>query len=490
MFNSLFAKLTIALLIIFCLLGLLFVSVTLFSTNLYQQEVMQKLNREIAEHIVKDTEILQNGKLNQLALKKLFHTLMVFNPSLEIYLLDYEGDIMAFSAAPWKVVRTSVDLAPIKKYLEHGQQFPLQGDDPRDLNKSKIFSVAVVEYSDQFRGYLYVILGGEEYDDIMARVQGSYILKLSLLIIIVGLVFSAIAGIGLLATTTRRLNKLSRAMEKFKQRPNVGSEKLTINRGNGDEIDHLTETFQSMAEKIVCQLDNLQTTDQLRRELVANVSHDLRTPLATLQGYIETLLIKDQQLDTEQRQQYLQVAIKHCCRLNKLVEELFELAKLDAKETRARKEPFNLAELIQDISQKFLLKASEKNINIKIKKSIATAFVIADISLIERVIENLLENALRHTPVNGLIYIDLQAEGNVLNVQVRDSGHGIPEHEIPYIFDRFYQIDKTRNNDDNGTGLGLAIVKRIIELHQSVIKVSSDIDGFTCFRFSLPMPAV
>jgi signal transduction histidine kinase len=245
-----------------------------------------------------------------------------------------------------------------------------------------------------------------------------------------------------------------------------------------------------MAEKITNQLDNLETTDQLRRELVANVSHDLRTPLATLQGYIETLLIKDMQLDAEQRQQYLQIAIKHCSRLNKLVEELFELAKLDAQEIRPDKELFNLAELIQDIVQKFVLKANDKKITIETITATPSTFVFADIGLIERVIENLLENALRHTPEAGSIDITLQTQtaGKCVQVQVRDSGCGIPEQEIPYIFDRFYQLDKTRNQQDGCSGLGLAIVKRIIELHQSVIKVSSDGNGYTVFRFSLPMP--
>lgn len=489
MVNSLFAKLTLTLLVMFCLLGLLFVSVTLFSTNLYHQEVMQKLNRGVAEHIVKDTPILENGKLNRVALKQLFNTLMIFNPSLEIYLLDHEGDIMAFSAPPWKVVRTSVDLTPIKQLLQQSRPFPLKGDDPRDFQNSKIFSAAPVEYPGEFSGFLYVILGGEEYDDIMARVQGSYILKFSLLIIAAGLLFSAIAGVVLLASTTNKLKRLSTAMIKFKQHPSLDPGFLSSKTTKGDEIDQLAATFRAMAEKIVSQLDNLQTTDQLRRELVANVSHDLRTPLATLQGYIETLMIKDAQLTQEQRQEYLQVAIKHCQRLNKLVVELFELAKLDAKETRAKKEPFNLAELIQDIVQKFNLKAYEKSIKMGVKTELSAVFVYADISLIERVIENLLENALRYTQENGQVEIELQAQHEHILVQVRDNGVGIPENEMPYIFDRFYQLDKTRSQEENGSGLGLAIVKRIIELHQSVIDVSREPNGYTSFTFSLPIPA-
>lgn len=487
MFKSLFAKLTIALLLMFCLLGLLFVTVTLFSTNMYQQEVMQKLNKDVAKHIVDDTEIMRDGKINHQALKNVFNKLMVFNPSLEIYLLDDEGDILAYSAAPWKVVRQEIDLGPVKKYLNEESAFPVTGGDPRDYEKSKIFSAAAVSYPGQFEGFLYVILGGEDYDDIVSRVQGSYILKLSLMIIFVGLIFSSLAGVALLAGNIRRLNKLSTAMQKFKQQGKVDVNPVFNCRKEGDEIDHLAATFQEMAEKINNQLDNLHTTDHLRRELVANVSHDLRTPLATLQGYIETLSIKNDTLGAEQRQQYLQTAIKHCYRLNKLVAELFELAKLDAKETRAVKEPFNLAELIQDVTQKFFLAAKEKNIIILTHTDLSPEFVYADISLIERVIENLLENSLRHTAENGEVAINLQLIDSQIQVTVSDNGCGIPETEIPYIFDRFYQLDKTRNNQDSNSGLGLAIVKRIIELHQSVIKVVSVPDTMTTFKFTLPI---
>ena len=489
MFKSLFAKLTVALLSIFCLLSALLVSVTLFSTRLYQEEVMQNLNRDLAAHIVSDTDIIKDGKINRPALKDLFHSLMLVNPSLEIYLLDQDGNILEYSAPPWKVVRLSVDIEPINKYLSEQQFFPLTGEDPRNFTTSKIFSAAPIHYADQFNGYLYVILGGEEYDDIVTLVQGSYVLKLSLLVIAIGLLFSAVSGVILVAGVTRRINKLSHAMTSFRQNVVLDPASFPDFKKAGDEIDNLTETFRDMADKILMQIDDLKTTDNLRRELVANVSHDLRTPLATLQGYIETLLIKEQQLDTEQRQQYLQIAIKHCHRLNKLVSELFELAKLDARETRAVKESFNLAELVQDIVHKFILSARKKNITIETQTELSDAFVYADISLIERVIENLIENALRHTPANGLIKIDLQAKGPAIQVLISDTGCGIPETEIPYIFDRFYQLDKSRNNRENGSGLGLAIVKRIIELHQSVINVTSVPDGYTTFRFLLPMLA-
>jgi signal transduction histidine kinase len=285
---------------------------------------------------------------------------------------------------------------------------------------------------------------------------------------------------------TRRLKKLSTTVSEFEKNPQHIPVFPDFHK-QGDEIDQLSAAFQTMALKIHHQLDDLKVTDQLRRELVANVSHDLRTPLATLQGYIETLLIKESVLTDQERRSYLQTAIKHCTRLNRLVSELFELARLDACETKPQQEVFNLAELIEDVIQKFLLPSKQKQIRILAKYKSTTLFVYADISLIERVIENLLENSLRFVSAGGTISIVLEEHNHKIQVQVCDNGVGIPSSEIPLIFDRFYQLDKNRNMETGNSGLGLAIVKRILELHNSIINVSSVPGQKTTFSFTLPV---
>jgi signal transduction histidine kinase len=212
-----------------------------------------------------------------------------------------------------------------------------------------------------------------------------------------------------------------------------------------------------MAQRIESQMDKLKRADTLRRELVANVSHDLRTPLATLQGYIETLLLKDDRLTDTERKNYLEIAIKHCDRLSKLVQELFELAKLDSQETKLQREPFNLSELVQDVTQKFQLKAKQRDINIITNIGKELPFAVADIELIERVLENLIENAMRHTPRGGSISVVLTPGRQDIVVEVSDTGNGISQEELPYIFDRFYQLDKSRKSSPGLAGLGLAI---------------------------------
>ena len=195
MFNSLYSKLAAVLLGLFCLVGLLVLVVTIYSTGLYQQEVNQKLNRAVATHIVSEIQLIQNNAVDKAALQSLFHYLMVFNPSIEIYLLDINGNILAYSAPVGKVKRQRVDLNPIKTYLLGQITFPLVGDDPRDGQRKKVFSAAPIINQDRLEGYLYVILGGEQYDNVVDKLRNSYILTLSIGIIGAGLLFSAAAGL-------------------------------------------------------------------------------------------------------------------------------------------------------------------------------------------------------------------------------------------------------------------------------------------------------
>ncbi len=483
MFNSLYSKLAAVLFALFLAVGVLSLVITVRATGLYQQEVNQKLNRELAQHIVAENTLIRDASVDQAALEHVFHMLMVINPAIELYLLDPAGKILAYSAEPGKVKRGAIDLAPLQQWLAGVERLPLLGDDPRDVERHKAFSAARIGSGDKVDGYLYIILGGEDYDSVAQKLAGSYIMNASAWMLGGMVALALLAGLLLFALLTGKLQRLTRAMSAFK----AGElpEAATLNR-NGDEIDRLTVAFHDMALQIREQMNKLEHTDQLRREMVANVSHDLRTPLATLQGYIETLLIKDDVLDASGRRDYLETAIRHCQRLNKLVSELLELARLDASEVKPARETFSLPELVQDIVQKFRLKAHEKNIRIEADLHPHLPFVNGDIALIERVLENLIENALRYTPSNGFVALELSPAERGVRVRVHDNGCGIASEELPRIFDRFYQLDKSRNSNPGSSGLGLAIAKRILELHGSNIAVDSALGRGTTFAFELP----
>lgn len=489
LFNSLYSKLAFVLTGLFCLVGILFLVVILFSTDMYQQEVNQKLNSQIAEHIVKEKLLMRDNRINKKALEEVFHMLMVINPSIEIYLIDTEGNILAYSASPGKVKRKRVDLGPIKVWLKEKASIPVLGDDPRSFEGKKVFTAAPISEAGILQGYLYVILGGETYDSVVQKLKGSYILKLTTWMIVGSLLFALIAGLFLFASLTGRLKRLANVMDAFKKDGKLDRIKQPVNvqKNSADEIDRLSTTFKQMASRIEEQMEELRESDSMRRDLIANVSHDLRTPLATLQGYIETLLLKEKSLTDGERRSHLEVAIKHCERLSKLVDNLFELAKLDSSEMGVKREPFNLSELAQDVVQKFQLKAKEMGLNFTINTDDEIPFVLADIGLIERVLENLLENAVRHTPQGGSIGIELSLTDGDVAIRISDTGSGIPEEELPHIFNRFYQSDKSRKEEPEHSGLGLAITKRILELHDRHIEVSSKLNSGTTFTFRLPV---
>jgi two-component system OmpR family sensor kinase len=489
MLRSLYSKLAAVLAGLFSIVGLLFVGVTLYSAGMYQQEVNQKLNSKLAQQIVDEKLLMTDNRVNQEALEEIFHMLMVINPSIEIYLLDPEGNILAFSAPRGKVKRKRVDLEPLMRWLEGDMTIPLLGDDPREPNRKKVFTAARIPEQGKLEGYLYVILGGELYDSIVQKLKGSYILQLSAWMITASLLFALVAGLILFAVLTRRLKRLSNAMDAFEVGDTAKLIDLPLkgNRGPGDEIEKLSSTFKEMAGRIQDQMEELRKSDTLRRDLIANVSHDLRTPLATLQGYIETLLIKQSSLTEEEQRQYLEIAIRHCERLSKLVSELLELAKLDSDVIRVHREPFNLGELVQDVLQKFQLRANEKQISMLTNIQKDLPFVDADIGLIERILENLMENAIHYTPKGGAIRLVLTPEKENVSVQISDTGRGIPEAELPHISNRFYQLEKRRNGEIGHSGLGLAITKKILELHNRTIEVASSLGSGTIFTFQLPV---
>jgi len=291
----------------------------------------------------------------------------------------------------------------------------------------------------------------------------------------------------LFAYLTRRLRRLATVMASLDIEHTAGQlQSITaMDRPPGDEIDRLTVTFKQLIDRIQTQMEKLKKADSLRRELVTNISHDLRTPLATLQGYIETLFLKDKSLSADDRKHHLEIAIQHCERLSKLVDALFELAKLDSHETKVQYEPFNINELARDVVQKFDLTAKERQITIQIEHNHGLPFANADIAMIERVIENLLDNALDHTAAGGSIRLTFSAQNGDIAACISDTGCGIPEEDLPHIFDRFYRRDRAQESRAGHSGLGLAIVKRILELHDKSIIVESTAESGTAFTFFL-----
>jgi len=484
MFRTLYAKLSLVLILLLLVVGTIYAFLSLSSVRYYQQEVEQKLNLDLAKNLVMDRNLVESGRINQSALKETFSAYMTINPSIEIYLLDLDGKILSYSADPGKVKRNSVSLAPINAFLS-GERLPLLGDDPRSHEQSKVFSVTPVPSAEAPEGYLYVVLRGELYDDIEHFISESIIWRQSGWALAGSLLIGLLAGLVLFYKLTRRLNRLSENLRDFRGSDFSEFNAISRPRQQGDEIDQLAAACEEMASRIVDQLSDLKQQDSMRRELVANVSHDLRTPIAILHGYLETLQLKSDSLSREEQKRCLQQALQSSVRLTHLISELFELTRLEAQETTPHCESFNLAELAQDVVQKFQLQAAEKQITLAVEDVEGIPFVYADIGLIARVLENLVGNAMKFT-ADGGITLSFEPHDDALLCRVSDTGPGIPAEHLPHIFERFYQGGGDNSRLRPG-GLGLAISHKIIELHGSRLDVESVEGRGTTFIFALPV---
>jgi signal transduction histidine kinase len=501
--NSLFAKLSFALFLVVTLLGSGFFLIERYSTQNYYEEITQRLNASIAMYVTGERQLMEDFVVNREALSLLAQHAMVINPTVEVFLLDVEGNILAHTFPPETVVRDKVDLAPVKALIAGNVEMPIRGNDPRNLDREKIFSAFPVMHNDVLQGYLYAVLGGAKYDELANSIRDSYVQRLSagaLLAIVLG---AFLTGLLVFWLFTRRLSQLTANVKAFTDSgfgentrdPQAGLSFSVRNSlpdpgdHKADEIGQLEFAFGAMANKLYEQFENLKKTDQLRRELVSNVSHDLRTPLASMHGYVETLLIKNDELGPEQRREYLEVARKHTKRLGELIGDLFELSKLDSASIHPEVEAFSLAELLHDIVHEYDLDAQKCNVKLSIIAPNEPAIVYADIGLMQRVLENLIRNALKFTPAGGSISIRLDQKPGAVAVAIEDTGCGIPEEDLEHVFERFYRAENATQTGTGNSGLGLAIVRRILDLHGSRITVTSRVDEGTCFAFDLPTQA-
>ncbi|WP_165856430.1 sensor histidine kinase [Marinobacter sp. JSM 1782161] len=488
MLNSLYTRLAAGLFVLMVAVGLVYTFISTVSLREYYASVNQELNRNLARDLVSDRNLVDEGRIDQTALKELFALYMTINPSIEIYLLDPDGKILSYSADPEKIKRNRVSLDPIRNLLADETAYPVLGDDPRSHERQKAFSVTPVPSADNIQGYLYVVLRGEEYDSVEMMAREGHFIGMSAWAVAFSLLFGLVAGLAVFRLLTRRLTRLTRLVEQFEQGdPSAWAARArwADERGRSrDEVDYLGVAFDRMADRIVSQIEQLQEKDTLRRRLIAQVSHDLRTPLASMQGYVESLRMKRDSLSPEQQGRFLDVALDESRRLSHLVDELFELAALEAREKRPQPEPFTPAELIHDVAQKHGPEAARKGVELRVTGNLGLPMVLGDLGMTERVLDNLIRNALRYSPEHSDVVLDLAGDERWLTVTVRDAGPGIREADLPHVFDALYRGEQ--RDEPGHAGLGLAIAKRIMDLQGGDIRVRNEAEGGAAFAIRLP----
>jgi two-component system, OmpR family, phosphate regulon sensor histidine kinase PhoR len=254
----------------------------------------------------------------------------------------------------------------------------------------------------------------------------------------------------------------------------------------GTLVTPLNEHSGSWALFVLHDITKQKMLESIRKDFVANVSHELRTPLSIIKGYIETLVDSHRSMPLEDREHFLRTIQKHTERLNSLLEDLLTLSRLESTNPGLRRELLPLADLLQDVVNDIRGRslAGEHVLTLTVESGLGSVFI--DPLKISQVCVNLLDNALKYTPRGSSVAVSARALDGEITISVRDNGPGIPDADLPHIFERFYRVDKGRSRDKGGTGLGLSIVKHIVQLHGGRVWVESKLGQGTAFHFTLP----
>ena len=481
MFRTFYTKLALLFLVLILCLGAAITFVSVRSLDRFANETEQKLNMSLASTLSDRLEPMLENDIPDEVVEEELDRIRAVNPRIEVYLLDGDGAVLAqyLLEEERAVGSTSVDLAPVQRFLA-GEPPPILGDDPAAPERPKPFSAATISIMGK-SGFVYVILSGAQFESVAGMVRGSYILKAAARALVISLIVTGIVGVLLFGFLTRRLRAMKNAVSRFAE----GRYDERIANESADELGQLAASFNKMADTIVAHMDEMQRVDRQRRELIANVSHDLRSPLSSMRGYLETIAMKESQLTPVQLREYLDVVSRNAESLSLLVSELFELSKLDAGQVELKRESFSSSELVQDLVLKFRPGAEGKSVDLRAELGADLHLVYADIALMERAIGNLIDNAIRFTPAGGEVRVCTRRVGEEIDISVSDTGPGIASEELEHIFERFYRVEKSRSRDRGGAGLGLAITRRIVELHGGRVSVKSVVGSGTTFSFRI-----
>src|SRR3954468_8305509 len=298
------------------------------------------------------------------------------------------------------------------------------------------------------------------------------------IILIIG---TTIAAALIFAPARRKLRGLERATERL----GAGDLSARAPEIGGDEIARVAAAFNRMADELTTRSEALQTADRLRRQMLADVSHELKTPLTAMRGYLETLRMAGVELDAATRDRYFATIERETLRLDRIVQDLLDLARLENDSGTLDVRLFSVRRLFEHVAQRHEREAQVRGIAIAISVADAADQVLADPERLEQVIENLAANALRHTPSGGCVRLVAGVAGSTVVLRVEDSGEGIAADHLPFVFERFYKVDPARASVSARSGLGRSIAKAIVDRHGGTIGVASR-PGRTVFTVTLP----
>ena len=480
-YRSLYAKLCLSQLVLLLVLGSFVILLLLRFSRSFLLESDQLLNWGLASELSSAVSPLVTDGIDYIGLEKRFFEIATLHPRIRLFLVDNEGQILASSIGRSEIHRNRISLSPLREVLsaQYATKTPILGDDPATADSKSIFSVAHISLK-QNPGFLYVLIDSGRNNVVTDVLESSYITRSSIVLLLVFFALIWVVGVLAFSFLTKPLTKMTAAVRLLA----VGDYSMRVEYQHDDELGVLANAYNAMADTLTETLQKLENTDKLRRELVANVAHDLRGPLTVAYGYLETISLKDVTLSDTAKDKAIDAATRNIRSLCRLVDSLFELAAIEARDSAPQMKPIELADFFETLVLRFEQLASESGISIHATTPAVAYSLIGDPGLLERAISNLIDNAIKYTPRGREVHLLAVAEGNTARIEVADTGDGISKEDLARIFDSFYRSAATAEST-SGTGLGLAIARRIVKLHSSELLVESTVGVGTRFYFSL-----
>jgi signal transduction histidine kinase len=477
---GIFRRITIMVFTLTAALGALFILITYLAAMHFYQASTQLLNKDVAAHIAMFTSPFEDNGLNKQKADSVFQNAMVISPSAEVYFLDTTGMVMYFHASPKDIKRWHIPLGNIHRYIASGGKLYIKNDDPRDPDNERIFSAAVVNGKAGKLGYIYVIFGSSEYRNATQMLYKSHVGNLALEAFIFIIIISAGAGFLYVNNLQKRFTKMIRVLERFQN----GDFEARLHISEKDEMGMVAQSFNKMADQLVYNIHRLTNSEQERKNLIVNISHDLRTPLSVARGYTETLLIKreSKEISEQEQTEYISLIISKIQQVENMVRQLFDLSKMESAAFEFQKEPFIFSEVLQELVKAFALSAAEKQIQIECMNCTDASWINADIRLMERVIQNLVVNAVSYTPKEGKIRIMLERTDEELVFTIDNEGPPLPDDLIRWL--NASEENNTVKKPSKST-IGLSIVKRILYLHEYAFEVKKESGYGNRFSFHM-----
>ncbi len=463
----------IALIVFFSLSFILIILTFMYNNYLAEEKykTLQKSCESVAE-FTQDSISGQNIGYDKYAIYYTMHNLSSVT-EVDVFLIDTNGVIVLCACEEWEEAYgcehtgTQMDIDVINS---------LVSDNKNTISTLEIYTnphftaaKAIKTVDEENIGYVVAADAIDDAEKLMKQIAHIYIISA-----IVPLVLMFVA----LSIMTYRLTRPLRIMSDAAKAMSKGDFSRRIPVTSDDEIGQLAVSFNQMT-------NSLARLEEVRKSFIANVSHELKTPMTTIGGFIDGMI--DGTIPPEKQPHYLSIVHDEIKRLSRMVESMLSVSRLESNETELKLESFDFKEQVLGVVLSQEQRIAKKNIEVTGLDMLPDITITADKDLIYRVVYNLVDNAIKFTDDGGKIEFKIRNDSNDITFNIKNTGKGIPQVELPYVFERFYKVDKSRSANKESTGLGLYIVKTIIKNHGGVITVSSVENQFTAFEFTLPL---